>query len=172
MKMQAKQPAWEALNKLNEFQREVLERVDPGIIERRLDEARFVDVTGSEDFKSFRDDAIQALGVHEQAALSAGEKYRSVAAGKFADRSSSTLENITQFDELGRRWKEFGDIQLSIEAGPLKRLEDSISKMREGPEKEEATEGLNEAREGLKDLMEDEEKDLAEYKNEADKIEK
>jgi hypothetical protein len=42
--------------------------------------------------------------------------------------------------------------------------------MRDGPEKDEAVDGLKEAREGLQELIDDEAKDMDEYKSEADKI--
>src|ERR1035438_9173800 len=56
MKMQAKRPNWETLNQLNEFQAAILDRIEPGIIERMLEGARFDDVSGSEDFKAFTAD--------------------------------------------------------------------------------------------------------------------
>ncbi len=120
MKMQAKQPEWDVLKKLNDSQKEVLERIDPSLIERHLNEARFDDVSASQDFQQFRDGAMQAVAEHAKAALSA--EYHSAAAGKFADRSSSTMENITQLDELGRRWKEFDEIQRSLADGALKSM--------------------------------------------------
>ena len=122
MKMQAKQPEWDVLKKLNDSQKEVLERIDPSLIERHLNEARFDDVSASQDFQQFRDGAMQALAEHAKAALSASEEYHSAAAGKFADRSSSTMEKITQLDELGRRWKEFDEIQRSLGDGALKSM--------------------------------------------------
>jgi len=171
MKMQAKKPNWETLNNLNKFQAAILERIEPGIIERMVDDARFDEVSGSEDFKAFTDDALDALEkVHQQGALTAAEEYRKVAADKFAERSSSTLENITQLDSLGKNWKEFVDIQQLVEGESLKSIEDSIGKMRDGPEKDEAVDGLKEAREGLQELTDDEEKDMDEYKSEAGKI--
>jgi len=169
--MQAKKPNWETLNNLNKFQAAILERIEPGIIERMVDDARFDEVSGSEDFKAFTDDALDALEkVHQQGALTAAEEYRKVAADKFAERSSSTLENITQLDSLGKNWKEFVDIQQLVEGESLKSIEDSIGKMRDGPEKDEAVDGLKEAREGLQELTDDEEKDMDEYKSEAGKI--
>jgi hypothetical protein len=171
MKMQAKRPNWETLNKLNEFQEAILDRIEPGIIERMLGEASFDDVSGSEDFKAFTADALDALvKVHQQGALTASEEYRKVAADKFAERSSSTLENITQLDSLGKNWQEFVDIQQLVEGESLKSIEDSIGNMRDGPEKDEAVDGLKEAREGLQELIDDEAKDMDEYKSEADKI--
>lgn len=171
MKMQAKKPNWETLNNLNKFQAAILERIEPGIIERMVDDARFDEVSGSEDFKAFTDDALDALEkVHQQGALTAAEEYRKVAADKFAERSSLTLENITQLDSLGKNWKEFVDIQQLVEGESLKSIEDSIGKMRDGPEKDEAVDGLKEAREGLQELTDDEEKDMDEYKSEAGKI--
>jgi hypothetical protein len=171
MKMQAKRPNWETLNQLNEFQAAILDRIEPGIIERMLEGARFDDVSGSEDFKAFTADALGALvEVHRQGALTASEEYRRVAADKFAERSSSTLENITQLDSLGKNWQEFVDIQQLVEGESLKSIEGSIGNMRDGPEKDEAVDGLNEAREGLQELIDDEAKDMDEYKSEADKI--
>ncbi len=169
MKMQAKKPNWEYLNKLNELQQQIWEQIEPGKIERKFSEAKLDDVSGSEDFKNFTAAAIEAMKVHRQAALMADEEYRKVVTGKFADRSSSTIENIKQLDALGKKWKESEDIEKSAEDS-LKSIEDSISKMRDGPEKDEATAGLKEAREGLKDLIEDQKKDLEEYKSEADKV--
>jgi hypothetical protein len=171
MKMQAKRPNWETLNQLNEFQEAILERIEPGVIERMLGEASFGDVSGSEDFKAFTADALDALvKVHQQGALTASEEYRKVAADKFAERSSSTIENITQLDSLGKSLQEVVGIQQLVEGESLKSIEDSIGNMRDGPEKDEAVDGLKEAREGLQELIDDEAKDMDEYKSEADKI--
>jgi DnaJ-domain-containing protein 1 len=136
-----------------------------------LGEASFGDVSGSEDFKAFTADALDALvKVHQQGALTASEEYRKVAADKFAERSSSTIENITQLDSLGKSLQEVVGIQQLVEGESLKSIEDSIGNMRDGPEKDEAVDGLNEAREGLQELIDDEAKDMDEYKSEADKI--
>jgi hypothetical protein len=171
LKMQAKRPNWEALSKLNAFQEEILKRIDPGIIDRMVSDGRLPEVSGSDDFRSFAADASDKLTkVHQQAALSACEDFRRVAMGKFASRSSDTIENIVMLDSLGKNWREFEQLQQGVENGPLKVLEEAINKMRDGPEKDAAASALKDTREGLADLVNDGKKDLEEYTSEAEKV--
>ena len=73
--------------------------------------------------------------MHQQAAVSAAEDYRKIAAGKFAEKSSSTIENITLLDSLGKNWREFEDIQKGAQSGPLMLVEGTMNLMADGPEK-------------------------------------
>ena len=170
LKMQSKQANWEGLKQLSTLQEQIWEQIDPKKIEAKFSEGKFDDVSGSEDYKKFTSAAIEALKLHRQAALAADDAYRKVVENKFSNRSQSTIENIKQLDTLGRKWKEFEDIEKSAEDS-LKNIEEKVDKeMRDGPEKNEATSGLKETHENLRQAEDEQKKALEEYKSEAEKV--
>ena len=115
--LKARRESWETLNKLNEFQAEVLKQVDPDVINRISERAKLENVSDTEDYKAFATDARDRLAsTHLQSALAASVKYREAANEKFAERSESTLQSITQLDKLGKRLSEWQEFQAKAQS--------------------------------------------------------